>query len=140
MRPLIENTTASRLTRIRCYELAGYLANATGQKFDLEVPESVVFDFIDWRGTTDTVYSELTMWETEGSSYTAVILLYQLTTFEGKAVMQNDYAYEFEDETSGVKGIIRVLDGNSWATFEIIESDSSLVNTGDVFEFPERRE
>ena len=53
--------------------------------------------------------------------------------------MQNDGTYEFEDNVLGVKGIIRVLDDSSGATFEITESDWALVNAGDVFEFSERR-
>lgn len=138
MQAFIENTTASELTRIRCYELAGYLAEATGQDFELEVPKQEVLDFVDRQGTAD-IYSELIMERTAGNNCTATILLYRLTTLDGNAIMQNDDVYEFEDETLGIKGIIRVLDGGSWATFEITETEWSLVNVGDVFEFQERK-
>lgn len=138
IRSLIKNKTASDITRIRCYELAGYLAEVTGQKFGLEVPRPKVLEFADRYGT-DTIYSKLTMEDAEGNNYTATIGIYRLTTFEGKAVMQNDDVYEFEDEIFGVKGIIRILDDCSRATFEITESEWNLVNAGDVFEFPERR-
>ena len=43
----IENTKATELTRIRCYEVAEYLAQATGQNFDLEVPRIEELDFMD---------------------------------------------------------------------------------------------
>lgn len=139
IQPLIRNTKASELTRIRCYEMAGYLAEVTGQSFDLVIPEQAALDFVDRQGTTDTVYSELILEKPEGNDYSATIELYRLTTLEGKAVMQNDNVYEFQDEAFGVKGMIRVLDGGAWATFEITESDGNIVNAGDVFEFPERR-
>ena len=44
---LIENTKATELTRIRCYEVTEYLAQATGQNFDLEVPRIEELDFMD---------------------------------------------------------------------------------------------
>ena len=135
---LIENTKATELTRIRCYEVTEYLAQATGQNFDLEVPRIEELDFVDRQGTDD-IYSELNIEETDRNNYTVTIGIYRLVTFEGKAIMQNDGTYEFEDNVLGVKGIIRVLDDSSGATFEITESDWALVNAGDVFEFPERR-
>ncbi|MGN0341888.1 MAG: lysozyme inhibitor LprI family protein [Roseburia sp.] len=139
MQPFIENTKASELTRIRCYEIAGYLAEATGQSLDLEVPTLLVLDFVDRQGTMDTVYSELTVEEAEENRYPTTISIYRLTTFDGNSVLQSDGVYEFEDETLGVRGIIRVIDGGSGAIFEITESDWDLVNVGDVFEFPEVR-
>ncbi|MDD6039387.1 MAG: DUF1311 domain-containing protein [bacterium] len=134
---LLLNQAAGDYTRNRCYELAKYLAQVTGASFELENPWQRKVEFVDRQGTPD-IYSELTIEKVEEGKYTASIGIYRLTTFDGKAVPIAEHIYEFEDETAGVKGLIRITDDGEGATFEVTESTWKYVQEGDVFYFLER--
>lgn len=134
---LNEREMATRLTRMRCYELAQYLAEVTDQKFDLEVPKSVNITFIDDQGTSD-IYSELIIEKVDRKNYAVTIGIYRLATFKGKATMISEGTYAFEDEERGIKGTIYVNEDHLGANFEITASDWQLVKVGDVFQFPGR--
>lgn len=138
MQPLIENSTAMELTRVRCYELAVVLAKLTNQTFDLEVPEQPItakMYFKDTQGTGTDIYSDLAMTESyEG--YDITMGLYRLTTLEGTASFSESHIYDYVDNNIDVEGKITVT-GNT-AKFEVTRSGIDLFNAGDVFEFPER--
>lgn len=136
IQPLIENTTAMEITRVRCYELAGYLAKATGTSFDLEVPEcsNGSMTYYDKQGTEE-IYSELIL--TPGmEGYDVRISLYRLTTLTGYAFEQNDDVFSYIDNENGVEGIIRINEDN--ATFEVTKSDVDLLNVGEKFVFSDK--
>ena len=138
MQPLIENSKATELTRVRCYQLAQKLAEVTGGKFTLEIPNILNLHFVDLQGT-DSIYSELTLTETDVDAFTVTVSIYRLAELEGRAILQEDGSYSFEDKSLGVSGIIHIYDADSNATFEVTKTEENLFTVGEIYEFPERK-
>lgn len=129
--PLMVNDRMAALTRVRVYELAGYL----GEKIGQEVPELAREDFtgtyVDRQGT-DTVHSELKIVPADDGTYAVTIGLYRLTTFEGVGVPDGDKLL-YEDDM--IKGEITIQ--GEEAMLYVTESDFEYIGRGDRFVFPE---
>ncbi len=91
--------------------------------------------YVDTQGTGD-IYSQLNLLYLGDGLYDAVIGLYRLTTLEGTAKVEGE-VLSFEDEVMQIKGGIIIQD--TGAVFRVTESEFEYINSGDVFEFPEKR-
>lgn len=107
----------------------------TGVQKDIEYPDCSG-TYIDRQGTSDA-YSELELRLQKNGSYMVSMGLYRLTTLEGTAVYQNGELY-FTCDAPNVEGKI-VIDGDT-AEVTITKSEWDLIQTGEIYRFPDGKE
>lgn len=130
--PVLYMGTMEQYTENRCHILANELAKIKGESY--KMPERWKYSaYVDNQGT-DSIYSYVyTSVGMEGDEH-AVISLYRIGELEGTYTDKGNGELEFVS-SNGIKGYIHF---NGWegASFEVTESDGSLLSVGEVFEFP----
>ncbi|ETP73053.1 Protein of unknown function (DUF1311) [Lachnospiraceae bacterium JC7] len=132
MYPMLENAYLENITRNRCAILASELAKIKGESFTM--PERGIYGtYVDNQGTGD-VYSSLILRQGWESDDEAVISLYRVGESNGTFTDKGNGELSYEANDGTVKGIIR-LDGWNGASFEVTESNGSVLAVGDKFDF-----